>query len=318
MIGAVDSSEIDNSRGPMSAGDVRRGTLYLVATPLGNVNDMSPRAKEILDRVDYIAAEDTRRAARLLSSLGVGNRLISYFEHNKNARHDMLICDLMEGKSIAVISDAGMPCISDPGEALVRLAIANAITVSVIPGPSALVSAIAASGFDTRRFVFEGFLPVKGKARKLRLQAFAAEQRTLVFYEAPHRIRRTLTDLEAGGMGARRLVMARELTKPYEELLYFTVAEANAYYEAVNPRGEFTIALEGLDEYRARTGEKAETSYTDEMLRKRLDEKRSAGLSPSLASSALAKETGVDRDKLYQLVLGMRDERTEAEEKNRQ
>jgi 16S rRNA (cytidine1402-2'-O)-methyltransferase len=314
----VDTSKIDISGGGSPDGVVARGTLYLVATPLGNLKDMSPRAKEMLDCVDYIAAEDTRRAARLLSSLGVGNRLISYFEQNMHRRHDMLIHDLLEGKSIAVISDAGMPCISDPGEELVRLAIENEITISVIPGPSALVSAIAVSGFDTTRFVFEGFLPVKGKARKIRLQALATEQRTLVFYEAPHRIRRTLADLATGGMESRRLVIARELTKPYEELLYFTVVEANRYYETMNPKGEFTIAVEGLDEYHSRTGEPLESGYTDQALRQLLDQRQSTGLGPSSAASAVAKETGVDRNKLYQLTLELRDDMVKQEENSGQ
>ena len=175
---------------------------------------MSPRAGEILGAVDYIAAEDTRRAARLLSSLGVGNRLVSYYEQNKALRERRLLDDLLAGLDIALISDAGMPCISDPGSSLVRQAVRSGIRVSVIPGPSAFLSALAASGLDTARFVFEGFLPVKGKDRFDRLEAMGREGRTMAFYEAPHRLRKTLTDLKARGLGERLLVLARELTKP--------------------------------------------------------------------------------------------------------
>ncbi len=281
----------------------RPGVLYLVATPLGNIGDMSLRAGEILGTVDYIAAEDTRRAARLLSSLGVGNRLVSYFEANKDLRHQMLLGDLQAGKSVALISDAGMPCISDPGQALVRLAIEQGIPVSVIPGPSALLSALAASGLDTARFVYEGFLPVKGKARRLRLQAMAVETRTLVFYEAPHRLRKTLTDLAEQGLGPRRLVVAREMTKTYEEFLYFTVAEALSYYETTGPKGEFTLVIEGLDACQARTGHDPEEAWPDGKLSVLLAEAMAAGMKTRDATARIAGQTGVSRRKLYQLAL---------------
>ncbi|HPX93433.1 MAG TPA: 16S rRNA (cytidine(1402)-2'-O)-methyltransferase [Bacillota bacterium] len=282
---------------------VKGGTLYLVATPLGNVGDMSPRAAEILNSVDYIAAEDTRRAARLLSSLGIGNRLVSYYEQNKEYRHGMLLGDLRAGRTIALISDAGMPCISDPGEALVRLAVRHGIPVSVIPGPSALLSALAASGLDTARFAYEGFLPVKGKERRTRLEALALEGRTLVFYEAPHRIRKTLSDLAAAGLEPRRLVIARELTKAYEEFIYFTVGEAGPYYETVQPRGEFTLVIEGLDEFRVRTGQKTENEWPEEKLKALLDEALAKGLKTGEAAMEIAIRTGVGRNRLYQLAL---------------
>ena len=286
----------------------RPGTLYLVATPLGNKGDMSPRAGEILGAVDYIAAEDTRRAARLLSSLGVGNRLVSYFEQNKAIRHDMLLGDLRAGKSIALISDAGMPCISDPGQDLVRLAAGQGIPVSVIPGPSALLSALAASGLDTARFVYEGFLPVKGKARRQRLEAMAREGRTLVFYEAPHRLIKTLADLLEQDLGLRRLVVAREMTKAYEEFLYFTVEEAAAHYGETGPKGEFTLVIEGLDAFQARVGHDPEADWPDTRLTELLAQALGAGMKTRQAAASVAEETGVSRKRLYQLALDLEEE----------
>lgn len=280
----------------------REGTLYLVATPLGNRNDLSPRAKATLENVDYIAAEDTRRAARLMSSLGIGNRIISYYEHNKHIRHAQLLEDLKQGKSIALISDAGMPCISDPGEALVRLAVEQGIPVSVIPGPSALLSAVAASGLDTTRFVFEGFIPVKGKARREYLSDIAKEPRTIVFYEAPHRIRKTLADLEEIGLALRRVVVARELTKKYEEFLYFSIREAIAYYENMTPKGEFTLVLEGRSEFLHRTGA-SHDDIDDADLEKRLRDCFSEGLSVKDAVNAVSEATGTSRNLLYNLAL---------------
>ncbi len=293
--------QVDKGGASLSAG-AGSGTLYLVATPIGNKGDMSPRAAETLATVDYIAAEDTRRAARLLSSLGVGNRLVSYFEHNQQFRHDQLLQDLAGGQSIAVISDAGMPCISDPGEALVRLALERGIPVSVIPGPSALLSAVAASGFDTRRFAYEGFIPPKGRERDRALAALAGEDRTLVFYEAPHRLRRTLADLKEELAGDRRLALARELTKPYEEFLYFTVEAAVRYYETVTPRGEFTLVIEGLDEYRARTGAD-DSAWTEEELADRLSRLLAQGSGTREAARRVAAETGIKRNRLYRLAL---------------
>lgn len=288
-------------------GEKEKGTLYLVATPIGNPEDLSPRAVRILDSVDYIAAEDTRRAARLLASLKIGNRLVSYFEHNQASRHDMLLTDLEAGQSIALISDAGMPCISDPGEALVRLALDREIPVRVIPGPSALLTALAASGLDTRRFVFEGFLPVKGKDRKDRLQASQAEARTMIFYEAPHRLKKTLDDLAKSGLGDRKIALARELTKSYEEYLYLTVEGARAYYETLAPRGEYSLVMEGLEAYRARTGQtilEPDSPELEALIKELLDR----GLGVKEAARQAAERGGLDRRSLYDLALRIRDE----------
>lgn len=288
-------------------GGKEKGTLYLVATPIGNPEDLSPRAVRILDSVDYIAAEDTRRAARLLASLKIGNRLVSYFEHNQASRHGMLLTDLEAGQSIALISDAGMPCISDPGEALVRLALDREIPIRVIPGPSALLTALAASGLDTRRFVFEGFLPVKGKDRKDRLQASQAEARTMVFYEAPHRLKKTLDDLVKSGLGDRKIALARELTKSYEEYLYLTVEGARAYYETLAPRGEYSLVMEGLEAYRARTGQRVldpDSPDLEALIKELLDR----GLGVKEAARQAAERGGLDKRSLYDLALRIRDE----------
>ena len=300
------SEEIINRELGEGSGD-EVGTLYLVATPLGNREDMSPRAARILEQVAYVAAEDTRTAARLLSELGVGNRLISYYEQNQHARHEMFLRDLHAGRSIAVISEAGMPCISDPGEGIVRLAVENGIPISVIPGPSAFVSAVAASGFDTRRFVYEGFIPARGRERRMLIKEIASERRTIVFYEAPHRIEKTFRDFVEADLGARRVVIARELTKRYEEFIRLTVAEAVAYYETVTPRGEFTIVLEGAAEYEARTGDRDARSDEEliELLRNCLDE----GMTTREAAAHVAAEMGESKNKLYQLALSVKETR---------
>ncbi|MGI6157498.1 MAG: 16S rRNA (cytidine(1402)-2'-O)-methyltransferase [Saccharofermentanales bacterium] len=290
----------------MDPANVTPGTLYLVATPMGNVGDLSPRAKAVLDGVDYIAAEDTRRAVRLLSSLGIGNRLISYYEHNQARRHDRLLADLGDGQSIAVISDAGMPCIADPGEGIVRLAVEAGIPISVVPGPSALLSALAASGFDTTHFVFEGFIAPKGRDRRDKIEAIAREGRTVVFYEAPHRIERTLDDLRAAGLGDRRIVIGREMTKTYEEFLRFTVDDGIAHFRDVPPRGEMTVVVEGLDAHRRRTDDGRPT-WDEDDARRRLAEAFREGASVRDAVDRVADEMDVGRNALYDLALEVRD-----------
>lgn len=228
------------------------GTLYLVGCPIGNDGDFAPRALAILRGVDLIACEDTRTTGLLLGRFDIRRPRLSYHRHNLRAREDLLLRRLREGASVALLSDAGMPCISDPGRELVAACVAARIPVSVVPGPVAAVSALAASGLDSRRFVFEGFLEVKGRAREARLDALAAEGRTALLYEAPHRLLKTLEDLRARGLGARRLCLAREMTKRYEEYLYMSVDAACAHYAENEARGEFALVLEGADEARAR------------------------------------------------------------------
>ncbi|NLW10973.1 MAG: 16S rRNA (cytidine(1402)-2'-O)-methyltransferase [Clostridiaceae bacterium] len=229
--------------------DISRGSLTLVATPIGNFDDISVRALETLKGADLIAAEDTRVTIDLLKHFGLGKPLESYHEHNRVEKGEKLLALMISGKKIALVSDAGMPCISDPGEMLVRTCIENDIPVTVIPGPNAALTALSASGLDTKSFVFEGFLSVENKVRREQLERLATENRTAILYEAPHRLRRTLADLQASGLEQRQVVLARELTKRYEEWLRMSVDEACKYYEQEQPRGEFVIVLEGMWEY---------------------------------------------------------------------
>lgn len=228
------------------------GTLYLVGTPIGNLGDLSPRAAAILASVDLVAAEDTRHTLRLLNHLGLRKHLESYHDHNRLAKTPVLTGYLQQGRSIALVSDAGTPCISDPGYELVRACAVLGIPVTAIPGPCAAIVGLSGSGLLTDRFVFEGFLPVQTKARKPRLAELAAEPRTSVLYEAPHRLIRMLADLAAGGLGSRQLTLARELTKRHEEYLRLTVDQAIDYYSAHEPRGEYVLILEGLAAFRQR------------------------------------------------------------------
>lgn len=233
-------------------GDFGKGSLTLVATPIGNYDDISVRALEVLKSADLIAAEDTRVTIELLKHFGLGKPLESYHDHNRAEKGEKLISLMLSGQRIALVSDAGMPCISDPGEMLVRACIDNDIPVSVIPGANAALTALSASGLDTASFVFEGFLPVENKPRQEQLESIQAEKRTVILYEAPHRLKRTLNDLRSSGLGLRRAVMARELTKRYEEWLRMSVEDACDYYEQEQPRGEFVIVIEGQREFSMR------------------------------------------------------------------
>ncbi|NLC26198.1 MAG: 16S rRNA (cytidine(1402)-2'-O)-methyltransferase [Fastidiosipila sp.] len=279
------------------------GTLYLIPTPLGNPDDLSVRARSILENVDYIAAEDTRRAARLLSSLGIGNDLVSYYEQNAEQREEQILNDLtQEAKSVAVISDAGTPCISDPGASLVFKAIEHNLKVVSVPGPSAILTALVASGLDPSRFVFSGFAPPKGSKRDDFIAKMAREEYTVVFFESPHRLRKTLTDMEKQGLGERRLTIARELTKEYEEFLYLDVSSALRYYETVAPRGEFTLVLEGVGAFEKRTNKVIE-EFSDETLQNLLGQLLNEGVRTKPASKILSEITGMPQRQLYDLAL---------------
>ena len=229
---------------------VEKGALYLVATPIGNLADMSERAKKVLSEVDFIAAEDTRNSGKLLAVFGIKKPMTSYFEHNKNARGDEIIAKLKAGESCALVTDAGMPAISDPGEDIVRLCRENGVPVFVVPGPCAAVSALALSGLDTRRFVFEGFLPQKKTERRRALESLTAESRTTVFYEAPHRLAEALDDM-LDILGDRKISICRELTKINEETVLTTLKDAVAYYASNEPRGEYVLVVEGAKEENA-------------------------------------------------------------------
>ncbi len=227
---------------------IERPALYLVGTPIGNLDDMSPRAIEILTECDFIAAEDTRVSSKLLSAFEIKKPLTSYFEHNKIEKGAEIISRLQSGTCCALITDAGMPAISDPGEDLVRLCAMADIPVYVVPGPSAVVAALAVSGLSTSKFVFEGFLDAKKSTRRERLAELAKEPRTLIFYEAPHKLSATLEDMCAAFGETRKISLVRELTKLHEEVIRTTLEDAVLLYEKNEPRGEFVLVVEGFFE----------------------------------------------------------------------
>ncbi len=220
------------------------GTLYLVSTPIGNLEDISFRAARILKEADMIAAEDTRRTSVLLNHLGIKNRMESYHDYNKEKKTPWLIKALVSGNSIAVVSDAGTPGISDPAFYLVRQAVEKSIPVVPIPGPTALIAALTASGLPTDRFVFEGFLPVK-KGRQKRLESLSCEPRTIVLYESPHRLIKTLADIQ-NHLGNRYTVLCRELTKKFEEIIRGTISEILHHYQTGKIKGEYVVLIQGM------------------------------------------------------------------------
>ena len=224
---------------------VEGGTLYLVATPIGNLSDLSERAVKVLSEVDLIAAEDTRNSARLLAYLGIRKPMLSYFEHTRRERGEELAARLLAGESCALITDAGTPAISDPGEDLVALCAERGIPVSAVPGPVASIVALTLSGLPTGRFCFEGFLPTAKAERRQRLEELKRERRTMLFHEAPHRLRATLGELSAAFGKERRVSVCRELTKLNEEVLRMTLGEAADYYAGTEPRGEFVLVVDG-------------------------------------------------------------------------
>lgn len=270
------------------------GELFLVATPIGNLEDMTARAIHVLSQADLVAAEDTRRTRQLLNHFGLTKPLVSYFQHNQLQREESLINALRAGKKIALVSDAGMPGISDPGTSLVQAAVAAGIRVTPIPGASASLSALAASGLSTERFVFEGFLPRAGKERKKRLQALAAEERTIILYEAPHRLRETLHDLRAVLGDERRITVARELTKVYEEFWRGNLGEAEAEFNQREVRGEFSLVLEG-----AAPQTIAQPSWPE--LLAEVDRAVTGGTAASEAIRHVAKAYDVSRRQLYEV-----------------
>lgn len=223
------------------------GKLYVVGTPIGNLEDFSPRAARILGDADFIAAEDTRVTLKLLNHFEIKKEMLSYYEHNKNAKGNLIIERILKGESCALVSDAGMPAISDPGEDLVRQAHENGITVESVPGPSALITALAISGMESGRFCFEGFLSVNKISRKKHLEEIKDEKRTMIFYEAPHKLPATLRDMSAY-LGDRKISLVRELTKIHETVMNTTLSQAAEYYGENTPRGEFVLIIEGKKE----------------------------------------------------------------------
>ncbi|NLN03600.1 MAG: 16S rRNA (cytidine(1402)-2'-O)-methyltransferase [Clostridiaceae bacterium] len=266
--------------------------LYLVATPIGNLEDISLRALNTLRSVDLIAAEDTRHTSKLLMHFDIKKPLVSYHEHNKDSLGEVLIGKLKNGESIAYVTDAGTPGISDPGEDLVKLAIENGIEYTLIPGPCALIMGAVLSGFNTRSFVFEGFLPQDKKKRKEVLERISNEKRTLVFYAPPHHILSTLKEMKEY-VGDRQICLARELTKKFEELKWGSVDSLIEFYEENNPRGEFVIVIEG-----AREVEQV-NEYEDDEIFKMVNDKIEKGHKRNNAIKEVAKETNLSRNDVY-------------------
>ncbi|MEH2381457.1 MAG: 16S rRNA (cytidine(1402)-2'-O)-methyltransferase [Nostoc sp.] len=277
--------------------DPKPGTLYVVGTPIGNLEDMTFRAVRILQTVDIIAAEDTRHTGKLLQHFQVKTPQVSYHEHNRTSRIPELLEHLVNDKAIALVSDAGMPGISDPGYELVKACIEAGIPVVPIPGASAAITALSAAGLPTDRFVFEGFLPSKTQQRQQHLESLQTESRTLIFYESPHRLRDTLQDLALVWGSDRQIVLGRELTKLYEEFWRGTIAEAIAHYSQREPQGEYTLVVAGIPA--------SQPQLTEEELKAELKQLISQGISRSQASRQLAKFTFLPRRQLYQLALSI-------------
>ena len=268
------------------------GTLYLIGTPIGNLEDITLRQLKMLEEVDFICAEDTRVTMKLLNRYELKKQLVSFHEHSSQADARRIIDRIAAGENCGIVTDAGMPCISDPGEVLVKLCAENGIDVKVVPGPSAVVSAAALSGLSIRRFTFEGFLPVPKKERNERFELLRNETGVMIFYEAPHKLKSTLSDMAEHFGGERKISICRELTKIHEEVLRFTLGEAVDYYNENEPKGEFVLVVEG----------KSQDSGDEVTLEQALEQVRMLvehGEKPTDACKAIAKETGFRKGELY-------------------
>ena len=273
---------------------MNKGTLYLCATPIGNLGDITARCLETLETVDLIAAEDTRQTLKLLNHFGIHTPMTSYYEHNKREKGNYLIEKLLAGESIAVVSDAGTPAISDPGEDLVKLAIENDIRVTPIPGAVAGICALISSGLATGRYCFEGFLSMNRRQRKQHLEEIKTETRTMLFYEAPHKLRATLSDL-AEALGAdRKIVLAREITKLHEEFVRTTLGEALTLYADGKIKGEFVLVIEGA----AATAADYTAMPVEEHVALLIEE----GMSENDAIKVAAKQRGVPKNEVYSVI----------------
>lgn len=267
-------------------------TLCLVPTPIGNLSDISPRARQALADADFIAAEDTRVALRLLNHLELKKPLVSYYEHNKEGSGPKIVARILTGQRCALVSDAGSPAISDPGEDLVRLCAEAGIPVTAIPGPCAAITALSISGLPTGRFCFEGFLSTNKKSRQSHLDGLRGETRTMIFYEAPHKLTATLADLSAVFGAERRISLCRELTKLHEEVLRTTLGEAAAYYAEHAPRGEFVLIVEGAAPLAPEAVSEADAL---EAVRALIGQ----GLSRKDAVRRVSEQTGIPKNELY-------------------
>ena len=290
-------SSVKRTSADMEKNRVEKGTLYLVATPIGNLADLSERAVKVLSEVDFIAAEDTRNSMRLLSHLEIHKPMVSYFEHNKRERGEQILARLQGGESCALITDAGTPAISDPGEDLVALCAEVGVPVTSVPGAVASITALTLSGLPTGRFCFEGFLSVNKAERRERLEELKSEKRTMLFHEAPHKLKGTLEDLCKFFGEDRRIAVCRELTKLNEEVLRMTLSQALAYYRETEPRGEYVLVIEGASQ----SDEKA--FWEGMEITAHVEYYVAMGMSKMDAIKQTAKDRGVAKNEIYRAVL---------------
>lgn len=270
------------------------GKLYVVGTPIGNLEDLSPRARRVLSEVDFIAAEDTRVTVKLLNHFDISKPMVAYFEHNKKERGNAVIERMLKGQACALVTDAGMPAISDPGEDLVRECYQNGIEVESVPGPTAFATALAISGMPSGRFCFEGFLSVNKPSRIKHLEELKAERRTMIFYEAPHKLIKTLNDMYEA-FGDRKIAIVRELTKIHETVNVATFSEAVEYYKENEPRGEYVLIIEGAKEQ--------SVCYTLSDAVRLAKQLVADGLSTSAAAKEAAQATGIKKSEIYKEML---------------
>ena len=272
------------------------GKLYVVGTPIGNMNDLSPRGIETLKSVDFISAEDTRVTQKILNHFDIKQPLISYHEHNKREKGSIILDRIMNGENCAIVTDAGMPCISDPGVDLVKLCRDSGVPVESVPGPTAFATAIAISGMEFKRFTFEGFLSVNKSERKEHLKEVQNESRTMIFYEAPHKLKQTLKDMQKT-FGDRNIAICKEITKIHENVMRTTFTDAIKFYENENPRGEYVIIVEGAKI------DKNEQPVTLEQAVLNAMELVKKGVSVNEASKTIASETGIKKSLIYKELL---------------
>ena len=272
------------------------GKLYVVGTPIGNLGDMSARAIETLENCDFIAAEDTRVTLKLLNHFEIKKPMISYFEHNRREKGEVILDRILSGETCALVTDAGMPAVSDPGEDLVKLCHENGVTVNAVPGPSAFVAAAALSGMRVGRFTFEGFLSVNKPGRREHLQSIRHEKRTMIFYEATHKLSATLCDLYEY-LGDRKIAIVREITKIHEQVIRTTLRQASERFKEEQLKGEIVLVIEG-------ESEDAEEEYTLSQAVEIAQMYIKDGMSPSLAAKQAAKQTGIKKGDIYKSLLG--------------
>ena len=277
------------------------GKLYLCATPIGNLEDMTPRVIETLKQVDVIAAEDTRNSIKLLNHFDIHTPMTSYHEYNKVEKARQLVGQMQNGQNIALITDAGTPAISDPGEVLVQMCQQNGITVTSLPGPAACITALTLSGLSTRRFCFEGFLPSDKKEKREVLEELSRESRTMILYEAPHHLVRTLEELQ-GALGDRKITLCRELTKRFETVMPTTISGALAYYQEEEPRGEYVLVVEGKSLQEKR--QEAIASWQSMSIEEHMAYYENQGMDSKSAMKTVAKDRGVGKREIYQYLHG--------------